>query len=269
MSVSRVSIQGVEIHFEGDHPRTVVMLHGWPDSHRLWDTTVAALKHRYCCVRFTLPGFDLSGAPRPTSLADMTELLRTIVDEVSPGVPVTLLMHDWGCVFGYEFAARHPERVARIVAVDIGDHNSDALRRALSVRQRLAVFGYQFWLAIGWKLGGGPGNWMTRAMARWLRCRTDPQRIGWQMNYPYAMRWLGSVGGMDGAARVDPACPLLYVYGARKPFMFHSPEWLASVSARTGCAVQAFATGHWVMVQQPDAFNAAVAAWLRASDPAP
>lgn len=265
MSIARVSVQDVEIHFEGDSAHTVVMLHGWPDSYRLWDSTVEALKDRFCCVRFTLPGFDVAAAARTMSLDDMTELLHTIVDEVSPGLPVTLLLHDWGCVFGYEFAARYPQQVARIVAVDIGDHDSAALRASMPAKARLQVLGYQLWLALAWKIGSGPGDWMTRAMARALGCRTDPQLIGARMNYPYAMRWFGSVGGLGGAAKVNPACPLLYLYGERKPFMFHSPQWLARLEASPECAVQAFATGHWIMVQQPQAFNACVRDWLLAA----
>ena len=265
----RIAIKGVELHFEGDHPRTVVMVHGWPDSYRLWDTTVVALKDRYCCVRFTLPGFDTATAPRIISLDDMCELLQTIVDQVSPGAPVTLLLHDWGCIFGYEFAARFPDRVSRIVAVDIGDYNSDALAQALTPGQRARVFGYQFWLALAWKLGGSAGNWMTRKMARWLHCRTDPGLIGWQMNYPYAMRWFGSAGGLGHAAPVPSNQPMLYIYGERKPFMFHSSQWLAALAQRTDCAVRAFRTGHWVMVQQPDAFKECVLAWLQATDVPP
>ena len=265
-SVPRVTVQGVEIHFEGDHPQTVVMLHGWPDSYRLWDKTVESLKDHYCCVRFTLPGFDVAAPARATSLDDMCGLLRTIVDEVSPGVPVTLLLHDWGCVFGYEFAARHPDRVARIVAVDIGDHNSHALESTRSAKQRCQVFAYQIWLALAWKIGGGFGGWMTRSMARAMGCRTDPATIGWQMNYPYAMRWFGTLGGLRAAAQVRPACPMLYIFGQRKPFMFHSPGWLADLAARPGCAVEAFATGHWVMAQQPAQFSRCVRQWLTASD---
>ena len=117
--IARVTVEDIEVHFEGDHPHTVVMLHGWPDTSRLRDATVEALKDRYCCVRFTLPGFDIQADPRATSLDDMCEWLLTVVDQVSPGLPVTLLLHDWGCIFGYEFAARHPARVARIVAVII------------------------------------------------------------------------------------------------------------------------------------------------------
>lgn len=261
-AIPSISVDGIEILFEGDHPHTVVMVHGWPDSHRLWDATAGALKDRYCCVRFTLPGFDVEAPARATSLNDMCEWLLTVIDQVSPGLPVTLMLHDWGCVFGYEFAARHPDRVSHIVAVDIGDHNSGALRQALTVKQRWQVFGYQIWLALAWKLGGRPGTRMTHVMARALGCRTDPARIGWQMNYPYAMQWFGSAGGLEHAAQVQPACPVLFIYGTRKPFMFHSPQWLADLSARPGCAVQAFPTGHWVMLQQPQAFNRCVLEWL-------
>jgi cis-3-alkyl-4-acyloxetan-2-one decarboxylase len=264
--IPRITVKGVEIHFEGDHPRTVVMLHGWPDTYRLWDTTVAALKDRYCCVRFTLPGFDTAAPARITSLDDMCELLQTLVDQVSPGVPVTLLLHDWGCAFGYEFAARFPDRVSRIVAVDVGDHNAEALVRELTPLQRAQVFGYQFWLALAWKIGGSTGTWMTRWMARQLGCRSDPALIGWQMNYPYAMRWFGSAGGLARALPVPANRPMLFIYGERKPFMFHSPQWLAALAARADCAVRAFPTGHWVMVQQPQAFNQCVRAWLQASD---
>jgi pimeloyl-ACP methyl ester carboxylesterase len=136
----------------------------------------------------------------------------------------------------------------------------------LTATQRWQVFGYQFWLALAWKIGGSLGNWMTRSMARTLRCRTDPASIGWQMNYPYAMRWFGSVGGLSQLAPVQPGCPMLYVYGTRKPFMFHSPEWLAWVAAQPGNKVEALPTGHWVMVQQPQAFHRCVVDWLQASE---
>ena len=111
---------GIEIHVEGDGAETVVMVHGWPDTYRLWDAQVAFLKSRYRCVRFTLPGFDVTKQRRGFSIDQIAEFLRQVVERVSPGRKVTLLLHDWGCAFGYQFYARFPELVARIVGVDIG-----------------------------------------------------------------------------------------------------------------------------------------------------
>ena len=57
---SAYEVQGIPIYVEGEGSETIVMVHGWPDTYRLWDDTVAHLKDRYRCVRFTLPGFDVN-----------------------------------------------------------------------------------------------------------------------------------------------------------------------------------------------------------------
>lgn len=263
-----LEVQGISVAVEGQGP-TVVMMHGWPDSPALWDETVATLRNRYRCVRFTLPGYDLSRPPRPVSVNQMCELVAAIVDAVSPDEPVTLLLHDWGCFFGYEYAARHLERVQRVVAVDIGDTNSGAYLKGLTPREKRMIAWYQIWLALAWKLGpvwSGMADRMTRYMARRIGCRTPPEQIGWQMNYPYAMQWLGSYGGLRGVARVDkvfgPRLPTLFVFGKRKPFMFHSSRWLALLATSPGSAARGMDAGHWLMKQKPVEFNTLVASWF-------
>jgi cis-3-alkyl-4-acyloxetan-2-one decarboxylase len=263
-----LEVQGISVTVEGQGP-TVVMMHGWPDSPALWDETVATLRNRYRCVRFALPGYDLSRPPRPVSVNQMCELVAAIVDAASPGERVTLLLHDWGCFFGYEYAARHQERVQRVVAVDIGDTNSGAYLKGLTPREKRMIAWYQIWLALAWKLGPvwpGMADRMTRYMARRIGCRTPPEQIGWQMNYPYAMQWLGSFGGLHGVARVDkvfgPRLPTLFVFGKRKPFMFHSSRWLALLATSAGSAARGMDAGHWLMKQKPVEFNTLVASWL-------
>jgi len=267
------TIDGVTVYVEGSGP-VVLMMHGWPDTHRLWDAVVPALSDAYTCVRFDLPGYDLSQPPRPVSVKEMTALVRKIADTVSPNEKVTMLVHDWGCFFGYEFTVRHLDKVARVVGVDIGDVSSGAFRRSLSVSQKFGLVGYQVWLALAWQVGKwlpSLANWMTLATARWARCRNQPDSLSWQMNYPYSMSWFGTKGGMKGAARADKVLgiklPLLYLYGERKPFMFHSSQWLESLRSTQGNDAVGFATGHWVMHQQTEAFNATVRRWLDQNTP--
>ena len=241
----------------------VVMVHGYPDTHRLWDATVGALKDRYRCIRFTLPGFDLSREGRAYSLDEVIETIRRVVVEAAPGEKVNLLAHDWGCVFGYQFAMRHPQLVDRVMGIDIGgDAGSRQHRKELGAKGFLQIFAYQMWLAIAWRIGGKLGTTMSRRMARTMRCPTDPQGIGVQMNYPYALRWLGVAGGLKGVKTFEPVGPMLYIYGERKPFLFHSRDWIERLAARPGSRVIAMPTGHWIMVQRPREFNDAVGAWL-------
>src|SRR5664279_3454497 len=213
-----LQIDGIDVFVEGEGEQTVVMVHGWPDTYRLWDAQVDALKAHHRCGRFTLPGFDVG--------------------------------------------QRHRARVAKIIGVDIGDARSGRYARSLSMKAKAMVVAYQVWLAAAWRIGGSLGDSMTRVMARAAHAPAEPPTVHAGMNYPYDIRWTGSHGSYKEALPFDPACPMLFIYGTRKPFLFHSPSWAEALAARDGCRVLAFETGHWVMAQQPQAFNEAVRGWL-------
>lgn len=267
-ATSTLLVEGVSVEASGQGP-VLVFLHGWPDGPALWSPVVAGLQDRYRCVCVTLPGYDLTRPPQPLSVDAICRLLHTVVEAVSPEQPVTLVLHDWGCFFGYEYAARHPHRVQRVVGLDVGDTNSGAYLRGLTLREKGLIAGYQLWLAVAWSLGPwwpAMANAMTRWMARQVGCRSPAHAIGWQMNYPYAMQWWGLFGGLRGVARVHrvlgPKLPTLFLYGRRKPFMFHSQAWLDQLQNTPGCAAEGLDTGHWLMRQQPDRVVALVRAWL-------
>ncbi len=266
MTDAPLRIDDTELHVQGDGPHTIVMLHGWPDTYRLWDAQVAAFSPHYRCVRFTLPGFDVRRPRGALSLDEMVAFIARVVDTTSPQRPVILLLHDWGCLFGYEYAMRHPARVQRIVGADVGDAGSTAHVRSLSAKAKAMTLVYQGWLLAAWRIGGRTGDAMTRRMARLARAPADPAHVGACMNFPYDIAWTGSHGGYRQRLPVEPACPMLFVYGERKPFMFHSPSWLELLAQRADHRVVALPTGHWVMHHRAPAFNAAVLDWLQATE---
>ena len=87
---------------------------------------------------------------------------------------------------------------------------------------------------------------LAELIARLLRSPTPQASIHWYKNYPYAMTWLRLGGGLGGLAPFAPHCPVLYVYGERKP----------------GSRAVGLPTGHWVMLEQPEAFEAELLGWL-------
>ncbi len=255
-----------QLLIEGHGERTLLLLHGWPDTLRVWDRTVDKLKAHYRCVRFTLPGFDPALPSRAYSLDDVMAIITRAVDTVSPTQPVTLLLHDWGCFFGYQYAMRQPQRVARVVGVDIGDAGSRAHRAGLGVKAIVATLAYQWWLALAWKIGGGTGDRMARWIARLFQAPAPAQDVVSAMGYPYAMQWFGVAGGFGHPRPFVPNVPMLFIHGERKPFSFHSSAWAERLAARPGSRVLGMPTGHWVMSQRPDEFNAAVLAWLQSTE---
>jgi pimeloyl-ACP methyl ester carboxylesterase len=41
---STLQIDGIDVFVEGEGNETIAMIHGWPDTYRLWDTQVAFLQ---------------------------------------------------------------------------------------------------------------------------------------------------------------------------------------------------------------------------------
>jgi len=261
-----VIVDGIDVIVEGSAREAIVFIHGWPDTHRLWDPQVEAFKSSYRCVRFTLPGFDLAQPPRAYGLDEVVDLIRRIVDAACPGERVTLLLHDWGCFFGYQFATCHPRLVKRVIGVDIGDVGSRRNLAAMSLKQKAMVVGYQWWLAAAWKIGGRLGDGLARWMAAKLHAPAAPRAIGAQMGYPYAVQWFKVKGGLGLLRAFDPQVPMLFIFGQRKPFLFHSQAWLDRIAARPHNRVIGLPTGHWVMIQRRQEFNATVLAWLGQTD---
>jgi pimeloyl-ACP methyl ester carboxylesterase len=253
-----LTIDGIDVLVEGEGSQTIVMIHGWPDTYRLWDEQVEFFRAHYRCVRFTLPGFDIDKPHQAFSLAHLIGTFKQVVEKTCPGEKVILMLHDWGCVFGYQFYMKYPSLVSKIIGVDIGDAPSRRYVKSLPVKAKAMIVRYQVWLAIAWRIGGRLGDRMTTSMAHWLRAPADPQFIRSSMNYPYYIQWTGVHGSYRHLAKVVPRCPMLFIYGLRKPFMFHSPQWAEDLAARQGCQVLAFDTGHWVMREEPQRFNTTV-----------
>jgi pimeloyl-ACP methyl ester carboxylesterase len=254
------TIDGVNVHVEGTGDTAIVMVHGWPDTWRMWEPQVAAFRDRYRCVRFSLPGFEPGSARAAHSLDEIVALLRDIVDEVSPDRPVILMLHDWGCVFGTQYYAAHPDRVSRIVMVDIGDPRT--LLGAWGPRELFLVGAYQSVLAAAWVVGGRAGDVMTRAMARVLRFPGDRALVHAGMDYPYFIQLTGRHGSYRRLTPFAPTCPVYFAYGRRKPLQFFAPAWADTLAKSPANRVVAYDTGHWVTVEAAEEFNRSVLEWL-------
>ncbi|MHC9296853.1 SDR family oxidoreductase [Mycobacterium sp. LTG2003] len=131
----------IAVYEQGDPDRpTLVMAHGWPDSHVLWDGVVAEIGDRYRIVRYDNRGAGASEVPKRISAYTMERFaddLSAVIDEVSVGgQPVHVLAHDWGSVGAWEYLSRpgSAQRVASFTSVSgpSTDHYG------LFVRDRLA-----------------------------------------------------------------------------------------------------------------------------------
>jgi pimeloyl-ACP methyl ester carboxylesterase len=135
--VRRVAGDGVllAVSDEGDG-EPVLLLHGFPDSSRVWRHQVPVLLSAGMrVIAPDLRGFGESDRPTPVedygigrSMADMLALLDALEIERAQ-----VVAHDWGAGVAWVLAAYHPHRVNRLVAMSVGHPNT---RDGLSMEQR-------------------------------------------------------------------------------------------------------------------------------------
>jgi NAD(P)-dependent dehydrogenase (short-subunit alcohol dehydrogenase family)/pimeloyl-ACP methyl ester carboxylesterase len=103
-------------HGNPDGP-TVVMVHGWPDSHALWDGVVPLLADRFRVITYDNRGVGPSSPKsyREYTMARLADDFAAVIDAVSPTEPVHVIAHDWGSVSVWEYLAR-PEASARVAS---------------------------------------------------------------------------------------------------------------------------------------------------------
>ncbi|MFI6215165.1 alpha/beta fold hydrolase [Nocardia brasiliensis] len=94
---------------------TALLVHGWPDDHRVWDGVVALLADRFRVVTYDVRGAGNSGRPNSTAAYRIPQLvadLAAVLDAVAPD-GAHLLAHDWGSIFAWD-ALADPEIASRI-----------------------------------------------------------------------------------------------------------------------------------------------------------
>lgn len=119
------SADGVRIAvYQDGNPEgpTVVLVHGWPDSHVLWDGVVPLLAERFRIIRYDNRGVGLSAAPKSVSAYTMERFaddFAAVIGELSPGQPVHVLAHDWGSTGVWRYLSRPgaDDRVASFTSV--------------------------------------------------------------------------------------------------------------------------------------------------------
>ncbi|MFT3716206.1 MAG: SDR family oxidoreductase [Gordonia sp. (in: high G+C Gram-positive bacteria)] len=101
---------------------TVVLVHGWPDTHHLWDLVAPTLGESFRVISYDTRGYGESSRPDAVEayrLENLAADLFAVIDAVGGGKPVHVVAHDWGSVQTWE-AVTTPgadERIASFTSV--------------------------------------------------------------------------------------------------------------------------------------------------------
>ncbi|HVC55413.1 MAG TPA: alpha/beta fold hydrolase [Stellaceae bacterium] len=241
---------GVSIHYEaaGDGP-ALLLSHGYGATCRMWDGQIAAFADRYRVIVWDMRGHGQSGDPSDPAaystaltVGDMAAVLDAVGAERAIIGGLSL-----GGVMSLAFQLAHPERVRALLLCDTGPgfRNPEARRqwneRAFARARDLEAKGLA-------ALGGG-------AETRFGRHRS-------------AVGLAGAARGMlaqHDSSLIDSlpqiAVPTQVLVGSEDRHFLAASDYMAAKIPGARKTVIADA-GHASNLDQPDRFNAAVAAFL-------
>lgn len=270
----------VDDHGSGD---AILLLHGFPELAYSWRHQVPALVDAgYRAIAFDQRGYG--GSSKPTAVGDYS--LSHLVDDAIGildrlGIEsATVVGHDWGSIVGWSTAVTHPERISRVVSLNVpyrgacvGFPTIDVIREQLADR-----FGYVIMFQdeglVESMFDADPEAWLRGIYPRMAADKdflTDQEfsvfleaftsegiagPINWYRNIDANAAAFSDQ--MDApipqptlmiAADGDPVLPVSLTVGMDR--------WISDLTT-----VIIDDSGHWTQQEQPDAVNAALINWL-------
>lgn len=273
---------GVALHVVSAGPvtaPTIVLVHGYPDTHACYRDVIPLLADRYHVVAYDVRGAGASDVPERPEDYRMPRLhadLRAVIDAVSPERPVHLVGHDWGAIQAFPFLddPSHRARVASLT-VAAGPHlgharahlfGALASARPSAVLDALSQAASSYYIA-GFKipglaerlLGSAGDRLMPKALARagvphpaWSAARTRDAIAGLSL---YREN-IALFAPMPEPAVHDVPVQIVACLDDRfvTPFVLEG-----ALPYVRRCFVRRTRSGHWLPIEHPARFAAYVA----------
>ena len=116
-----IEVDGLSIFYrEAGRPGapTLLLLHGFPSSSRMYEPLLARLSSHYHLVAPDYPGFGHSDAPSPAEFSYTFDHIAQVMQHFVEALHLShyvLYMQDYGGPVGFRMAIAHPERVQALI----------------------------------------------------------------------------------------------------------------------------------------------------------
>jgi haloalkane dehalogenase len=265
---------GLRLHYIDEGAgEPVVMLHGNPTWSFYYRHLIDDLRGSYRVIVPDQIGLGLSDKPDDSqydyTLSRRVEDLEALLDHLGLDRELTLVLHDWGGIIGMTYAARHPERIARLVVCNTAAFHIPAgksLPRVLSIFRDSTAGA---WLARGLNLFVRGTLWIgckTRRIPREVRDAYAAPYDSWDhriaihrfvQDIPLRPgdRCYDLISWLQDRLTLLQSVPMLIAWGM-KDFVFDAPildEWVRRFPA---AEVHRFPrAGHLLFEDEPEAVN--------------
>ncbi|WP_371156689.1 alpha/beta fold hydrolase [Jannaschia sp. 2305UL9-9] len=274
------------VRVTGDGP-PLVLLHGFPQNHRCWLPVLPDLAARFTCILPDLRGYGDSDAPQDDAEHTVYSKRRMAADLVATlddlgYAQADVIGHDRGARVAYRFALDHPDRLSRLVILEVVPtlafwqawdadlahkaYHWNFLAQPAPLPERMIAAdagGYIDWTLASWTLSKSLSCFVPEALDSYRTQAADPAHLAAMCaDYRAGYHTDRAVDAKDRAEGRMIQAPMLFLW-ARHGFPASTGDpaaiwrdWAVNV---TDAAVT---SGHFAMEEAPQEVSAALASFF-------
>jgi epoxide hydrolase 4 len=282
-----IRTNNINLHVMTDGPENgtaVILLHGFPEFHYGWRKQIPVLAR--AGFRVIVPdqrGYHLSDKPKGISAYDIDILTKDIIGLFDHFAleKAFLVGHDWGAAVAWNLAINYPERLMKLVILNVPhpDVMSDfLLHNAEQRRKSWYVFFFQIPILVEWILrrndfyqlarmlssSGHKSTFTSQDLAEYKNAWSQPEALTAMLNwYRAAVRrgWRHTFKKKTTARRVS--VPTLMLWGKQDVALSHEMVEPSIALCDDGRAILFEKATHWVQHDESDAINKNLIEFLR------
>ena len=282
MENRQIATNGISLHVVQDGPsagRLVILLHGFPEFWYGWRRQIPYLAA--AGYRVWAPdqrGYNLSDKPDGIAAYTLDELAADVIGLVdAAGQKKALVVgHDWGAAVAWWLAAKYPDRIARMVVINVPHLSVIQAHVRRSLRQMRKSW-YVLYFQLPWlpERLARLRNWNTlvRAMrasshpGTFTNSDLDAYRRAWSQPKAYTsmLNWYRAVVQKPSVRPANPriTVPTLLIWGAQDRFLGRELAQPSIALCDDGRLVFTEGATHWVQHEEPDRVNRLIDGFLR------
>ncbi|MFN2145757.1 MAG: alpha/beta fold hydrolase [Anaerolineales bacterium] len=282
MDHTTITTNGIDLHVVQagqEDGELVILLHGFPEFWYGWRNQIPALAS--AGYRVWAPdqrGYNLSAKPKGLAAYSLDQLSRDVIGLIdAAGVEKAVIVgHDWGAAVAWWTAQNFPERISRMMVMNV-PHGAVMQQHLRSSFAQLRKSWYMFFFQLPWlpEMASRANNWKMSAealvgtsrtgtftpddLAQYKQAWAQPGAYTTMINWYRAMlrRPPNSIKG----PRIQ--VPTLLIWGAQDRFLGREMAQPSIDLCEQGRLVFIEEASHWVQHEEPVRVNQLLLDFLR------
>ncbi|MBP0048463.1 alpha/beta fold hydrolase [Marinobacterium sp. AK62] len=257
----------MKLHFQRlGQGKPLVILHGLFGSLENWGLQARALSERFDVIAVDLRNHGRSPHSPGMTYADMSADLKALLDSLELD-RVLLMGHSMGGKVAMQFALDHPERVEKLVVVDIAPvhyppHHDDVIQGLKAIPLTTLKSRREADQVLARYVDSEP----TRAFLLKNLYRNDARQFAWRMNLDTLAEDYSDISAAPDSANTHYGGPTLFIKGGESDYL--KPEHqrpIETLFPQAKFKIIAGA-GHLPHVEKPAAFTKLVETFFTPAD---